>query len=142
MKGLVFAILGGGFITLQGVANSRISQDVGTWQTATITQLTGFLMAFLILVVAGGRGSWQELKKVQPLYLIGGTFGAIVVFSNVTAIHFIGVTLTVSAMLIAQLGMTVMIDRNGWFNLKKQKIKLPQLLGITMMVAGVMILGM
>lgn len=141
MRGLVFAILGGAFITLQGVANSTISEDIGSWQTATITQFTGFLMAFLILLVFG-NGKWQGLRKVRPLYLIAGTFGALVVFGNVTAIHFIGVTLTVSAMLIAQLGMTVLIDRNGWFGVKKQKMKMPQLIGIIMMVAGVMILGL
>jgi bacterial/archaeal transporter family-2 protein len=141
MRGIIFALLGGAFITLQGVANSRISQDIGTWQTATITQFTGFLMAFIILMLAG-EGKWQGLREVKPVYLVGGTFGAIVVFGSVTAIHFIGVTLTVSAMLISQLGMTVLIDRNGWFGVMKQKMKMPQLIGITMMVAGVVILGL
>jgi bacterial/archaeal transporter family-2 protein len=140
MKGFIFAFLGGAFITLQGVANARISQDIGTWQTASITQLTGFLAALLVLVFVV-KGQWQGLGKVKPLYLIGGTFGAVVVFGNVTAIHFIGVTLTVSAMLIAQLGMTFLIDRNGWLGVKKQKMRMPQLIGITMMVAGVIILG-
>lgn len=141
MKGIVFAVLGGVFITLQGVANSRISQDIGTWQTATITQFTGFLVALVILLVSG-KGKFQGYSKVRPIYLIGGTFGAIVVFGNVTAIHYIGVTLTVSAMLISQLGMTVLIDKNGWFDVKKQKMKMSQIIGITMMVTGVMILGM
>lgn len=141
MKGIVFAVLGGAFITLQGVANSKISQDIGTWQTAAITQFAGFLMALVILLVSG-KGKFQGFSKVRPLYLIGGTFGAIVVFGNVTAIHYIGVTLTVSAMLISQLGMTVLIEKNGWFDIKKQKMKMSQIIGITMMVAGVMILGM
>ena len=141
MRGIIFALLGGAFITLQGVANSRISQDIGTWQTATITQFTGFLVAFIILMFAG-EGKWQGIKKVKSLYLIGGTFGAIVVFGNVTAIHFIGVTLTVSAMLISQLGVTVMIDRNGWFGVMKQKMKTPQLIVIAMMIAGVVVLGL
>lgn len=141
MKGFIFAFLGGAFITLQGVANSKISQDIGTWQTAAVTQFTGFLAALLILMFAV-KGKWQGLSKVKPLYLIGGTFGAIVVFVNVTAILYIGVTLTVSAMLISQLGMTFLIDRNGWFGVKKQKMRMPQLIGITMMIAGVMILGL
>lgn len=140
MKGLIFALLGGAFITLQGVANARISQDIGTWQTASITQLTGFLTALFVLVFFV-KGPWNGLRKVKPLYLIGGTFGAIVVFGNVTAIHFIGVTLTVSAMLIAQLAMTFLIDQNGWFEVKKQKMRVPQLIGMTMMAAGVVILG-
>jgi bacterial/archaeal transporter family-2 protein len=141
MKGIIFALLGGAFITLQGVANSKISQDIGTWQTATITQLTGFIAALIILMFSG-NGRVQGIKKVNPLYLIGGSFGAIVVFGNVTAIHFIGVTLTVSAMLIAQLAMTVIIDWNGWFGLARQKLQTPQIIGITMMIAGVIILGL
>ncbi|MCQ6557175.1 DMT family transporter [Paenibacillus mendelii] len=139
MKGIIFALLGGAFITLQGVANSRISQDIGTWQAATITQLTGFIMAFLILLfVRDGRG--QGFKQVKPLYLTGGSFAAIIIFTNVTAIHEVGVTLTISALLIAQLSLTFIIDIKGWFGVAKQKIRLSQFIGIGMMITGVVIL--
>lgn len=141
MKGILFAILGGAFITLQSVANARISHDIGTWQTATITQLTGFIAAFLILLVLKDR-NYKNLKKVQPLYLIGGSFGAIVVFSSIMAIQQIGVTLTVAALLIAQLFLTFIIDRNGWFGMQKQKMSLSQIMGIAMMVVGVFILSL
>lgn len=139
MKGSLFAFLGGAFITLQGVANSRISQDIGTWQTATVTQLTGFIMALFILMFVRDR-KWKKLKQVKPLYLIGGAFGAIVIFSNVTSIHYIGVTLTISALLIAQLSLTFLIDGNGWFGVVKQKMRLPQFIGIGLMIVGVVIL--
>lgn len=140
MRGILFALLGGAFITLQGVANSRISQSVGTWQAATITQFTGFITAILILVLVRD-GKWQRFKHVKPIYLSGGAFAAIVIFSNVEAIQQIGVTLTISALLIAQLCLTFIIDRYGWFGMAKQKLALPQYLGIGMMIAGVIILG-
>lgn len=139
MKGSVFAFFGGAFITLQGVANSRISQDIGTWQTATITQFTGFIMAFLILLFIRD-GNWQGFKQVKPLYLTGGALAAFIIFSNVTAIQMIGVTLTIAALLIAQLTLTFFIDSNGWFGMVKQKMSLPQFIGIGMMIAGVVIL--
>jgi bacterial/archaeal transporter family-2 protein len=139
MKGILFALFGGAFITLQGVANSQISKDIGTWQAATITQLTGFILALFILMFLRDR-KWVGVKKVKPLYLIGGAFGAFVIFSNVTAIQRVGVTLTISAILIAQLTLTFIIDSNGWFGLVKQKIKVPQLIGIAMMITGVVIL--
>lgn len=139
MKGIFFAFLAGAFITLQGVANTRISNDIGTWQAATITQLTGFIVSLIILMITR-EGKWQGFKQVKPLYLAGGTFGAVVVFSNVTAIQHIGVTFTVAVILIAQLCLTFIIDSNGWFGLKKQKMKLPQFIGIAMMIAGVFIL--
>ncbi|CAM4500151.1 transporter family-2 protein [Paenibacillus endophyticus] len=139
MKGSLFALLAGAFITLQGVANSRISQDIGTWQAAALTQLTGFVMALLILLVVRD-GRWQAFRQVKPIYLTGGAFAAVIIFGNVTAIHHMGVTFTISAVLIAQLCLTFWIDARGWFGLEKRRIRLPQLIGIGMMVAGVVIL--
>ena len=139
MKGILFAFLGGACITLQGVANARISQDIGTWQAATITQFTGFIMALAIaLFVRDGKKN--GFRKVNPLYLIGGGLAAFVIFSEVTAIQNIGVTFTISALLIAQLCLTFIIDIKGWFGVAKQKMKLPQFIGIGMMILGVVVL--
>jgi bacterial/archaeal transporter family-2 protein len=139
VRGIIFAFLGGAFITLQGVANSRISEDIGTWQAAALTQFTGFIAALLILLFVRD-GSLQGFKQVKPLYLTGGSFAAIVIYSNVTAIQQIGVTFTIAAVLIAQLCLTFLIDSTGWFGVVKQKVGVPQLIGIGMMIAGVVIL--
>jgi transporter family-2 protein len=61
VKGIVFAIMAGAFITFQGVANTRISQDIGTWQTATVTQFTGFLGALLILLIVRDP-QWRSIR--------------------------------------------------------------------------------
>ncbi|MCM3126776.1 MULTISPECIES: DMT family transporter [unclassified Paenibacillus] len=139
MKGILYAALGGACITLQGIANAKISTDVGTWQAATITQLTGFILALFILMLIRDR-SWKELKNVKPLYITGGAMGAIIIFSEVSAIQQVGVTLTISALLIAQLSLTYLVDTNGWFGVMKRKITLPGLIGIAMMISGVIIL--
>ncbi|MFF2155244.1 DMT family transporter [Paenibacillus chitinolyticus] len=139
MKGILFAFLGGACITLQGVANARISHDIGTWQAATITQLTGFLIALVILLFVQD-GSLRSFKGIKPLYLIGGALGAVIIFSEVSAIQKIGVTFTIAALLIAQLSLTFLVDINGWFGVAKQKMKLPQFIGIGLMIAGVVIL--
>ncbi|WP_339169851.1 DMT family transporter [Paenibacillus sp. FSL R5-0341] len=139
MRGIIFALLGGACITLQGVANTRISTDMGTWQAATITQLTGFILAALILSFVRDT-NLQGLKQVKPMYLAGGAFGAVIIFSEVTAIQQIGVTFTISALLIAQLFLTFLVDSNGWFGAVKQKMKLPQFLGIALMITGVIIM--
>ncbi|HBS45766.1 MAG TPA: hypothetical protein DEA91_17235 [Paenibacillus sp.] len=139
MRGIIFAFLAGACITLQGVSNARISQDIGTWQAATITQLTGFIMSFLILLFVrdAKRGVFKHVKR---LYLIGGTFAAVIIFSEVTAIQQIGVTFTISSLLIAQLCLTFIIDIKGWFGMEKTKMRLPQFIGIGLMIVGVVIL--
>ncbi|MCM3783768.1 DMT family transporter [Neobacillus mesonae] len=139
MKGVLYAILGGACITMQGIANAKISTDVGTWQAAAITQTTGFILALIILLIVRDY-SWKELRKVKPLYITGGAMGAIIIFSEVSAIQHVGITLTISALLIAQLGLTYVIDTNGWFGVMRRKITLPGLIGIAMMITGVIIL--
>ncbi|HEY9897978.1 MAG TPA: DMT family transporter [Pantanalinema sp.] len=139
MRGILFALLGGACLMLQNVANARISRDIGTWQTATLTQLTGFLAAVAI-AIALRSGGWRPFRRVKPLYLTGGALGAVIVFSSVTAVQQIGVTMMVAVLLIAQLSMTVLVDRNGWFGVAKQALRLPQFVGIALMIAGVLIL--
>lgn len=139
MKGILFAFLAGACITLQGVANARISTDIGTWQAATITQLTGFIMA-LAIALAVRDGKKRGFRKAGPLYLTGGAYAAFIIFSEVTAIKSIGVTLTISALLIAQLCLTFVIDSRGWFGVARQKMKTPQFIGIGLMVLGVIVL--
>ncbi|KKO54794.1 DMT family transporter [Paenibacillus sp. DMB20] len=132
-------MIAGACITLQGVANARISQDIGTWQAATVTQLTGFILALMILLFVRD-GDPRAFKQVNPVYLTGGALGAIIIFSEVSAIQKVGVTLTISVLLIAQLCLTFIIDIKGWFGVTKKKMSLPQFIGIGMMIAGVVIL--
>lgn len=142
MKGLVYAFTGGALITLQGVANSRIGSDMGTWQAAALTQLTGFLAALLLMLALTGKPDLAPLRQVKPLYLGGGALASVIIFSNITAIHHVGATLSVSAVLIAQLGMTFLVDGRGWFGMGKQEMRLPQFVGLSLMIAGVVILGL
>lgn len=140
MKGIFFALLGGVFITLQEIANSRISQAIGTWQTAMLTQFTGFIFA-LLLFMFFRDGKRQSLKNIKPLYLTGGMFGAIVIFNNVTAIQRIGITVTMAAVLTAQLLLTFIVDSNGWFGIVKKKMRMSHFIGIGMIIAGIVMLG-
>lgn len=139
MKGLLFALLAGAFITLQGVANTRISADIGTWPAAALTQFIGFVAAFMIWILVRDGGK-RELGKVHPLYLSGGALAAVIIFTNVTAIQQVGVTMTISILLIAQLCITFLIDSMGWFGVRKQQMRWPQFMGIALMIAGVIIL--
>lgn len=139
MRGILFAISGGFFLTLQSVANARISSDIGTWQAATLTQFTGFLVALLVMLLVRDR-TYTEMRHVHPLYLSGGAFAALILFSNMSAVHELGVTLTISLFLIAQLALALVIDGRGWFGMTRRTLSLPQVLGVGLMIAGVIIL--
>jgi len=139
MKGLSFALAGGFFLTFQSVANATISNSIGTWQAATMTQFTGFVLALLIVGILRDH-SYKNLNRVPPLYASGGMLAAVVLYSNMTAVHRMGVTLTIGIFLIAQLIAAVMIDSKGWFDMVKQRIGRTQIAGLLLMILGVIVL--
>jgi|GEM_PF-2310144 len=139
IKGYGFAMLGGACLTLQALANAQIGQAIGPWQTAVVTQFTGCTVAFLIMWLAKDR-SFRRLKEVKSLHLAGGALGPLIIGCNLTAIQHIGATMTISLLLLAQLSLTFLIERNGWFGIGKKKAGLPQLIGLLLMTSGVLIL--
>lgn len=139
MKGIFFALAGGFFLTFQSVANATISDSIGTWQAATMTQFTGFVLALMIVIMLRDR-SYRNIKQVPPLYASGGMLAAVVLYSNMTAVHRMGVTLTIGIFLIAQLIAAVMIDSKGWFDMTKQRIGRTQIAGLLLMIVGVIVL--
>lgn len=139
MKGILFALAGGFFLTFQSVANATIGGQIGTWQAAAMTQLTGFVLALLIVLLLRDK-SYRQIRGVSPLYASGGLLAALVLFSNMTAVHRMGVTLTIGVFLIAQLIAAVIIDHKGWFEMNKKKIGRTQAAGVLLMIAGVIVL--
>ncbi|HDR4462076.1 DMT family transporter [Bacillus cereus group sp. MYBK249-1] len=44
MKGILFAVFAGIFITLQGTFNAKLSSHIGIWSTSIITHLIGLII--------------------------------------------------------------------------------------------------
>ncbi|SEN99005.1 DMT family transporter [Paenibacillus sp. OV219] len=140
MKGIGYAILGGVFLTMQSTANAAIGTRLGTWHAATLTQGTGFVAALMLLWMTKDQ-SWRKLSKVKLRYRLGGMLAAIIIFSNITAFHHNGAALTVSSLLIAQILATLGMEKAGWFGTRTLKLRLPQWLGIGLMIIGILCLS-
>ncbi|MGO4106318.1 DMT family transporter [Paenibacillus sp. YAF4_2] len=140
MKGVFYALLGGMFLTLQGTANAAIGDYLGTWQAAVLTQGTGFVAALLIVWFTGDR-SWRQLSQVKLPFLFGGAFAAFILFSNITAFHHNGAAVTVSAVLIAQIIVTLLMEKAGWFGTVPIRLKTPQWIGLGLMIIGILCLS-
>lgn len=139
MKGILFACLGGAFLTLQGTFNAVIGSHIGTWRAAVLTQGTGFVAALLLVCLSRNR-SWRPLKKVKPAYLFGGAFAALILFCNITAFQRNGAAVTVAAVLIAQIAVTLLMEKCGWFGETTLRLGTPQWAGLGLMVIGILCL--
>lgn len=140
MQGIIFAVLSGFFIALQSVFNATIGAEVNIWSTAMITQAVGGTGALIIYFLSKNE-QFGGIRQVKPLYLFGGSFGAIVVASSVVAVNYVGAAVTNASVLIAQLGIVVLIETLGLFDMKKQSIAKKQVIGLAIMMVGAILIS-
>lgn len=134
--GILFAVLSGTFIALQGIFNAKLGTAVGAWLSVTVVHLVGLVLA-LVIYAFKRDADMAAFRSVPWYYSLGGLFGVFVVFGELTAIQQLGVTWAICVLLVAQLIGAFLIDSNGWFGVKRKPVNQGQLIGLVLMVIGI-----
>lgn len=141
MKGVVFAILAGLFITLQGTFNAKLSSHIGIWSTSIITHFIGFLIATTIFLLKKEE-KIADLKDVKKIYLVASALGGLIICAETVAIHEMGVTLTAGTLMVAQLLTATLIEMKGLFQIKKIQMERYHIVGTIVMIIGIVVFNM
>ncbi|EJV72670.1 membrane protein [Bacillus mycoides] len=141
MKGILFAVFGGVFITLQGTFNAKLSSDIGIWSTSIMTHLIGFLIATTIFLLKKEE-KVTDLKGVKKVYLAAGALGGLIICAETMAIYSMGVTLTAGTLMVAQLLTATVIEMKGLFHIKKIQMERYHIVGTIVMILGVFVFNM
>ncbi|PEJ96174.1 DMT family transporter [Bacillus wiedmannii] len=141
MKGVVFAILAGVSITLQGTFNAKLSSHIGIWSTSIITHFIGFLIATTIFLLKKEE-KIADLKDVKKIYLVAGALGGLIICAETVAIHAMGVTLTAGTLMVAQLLTATLIEMKGLFQMKKIQMERYHIVGTIVMIIGIAVFNM
>jgi bacterial/archaeal transporter family-2 protein len=138
MLGIVYSIIAGICMSLQGVFDTRLSEKIGLWETNTFVQGTGFIITFAIFLFAG-RGNFRNVQSVNKLYLLGGALGAVIIYTVMRGITELGPTCSIGTILVAQLTAAAIIDAFGLFGTTVIKFDIIKIIGVCVMIAGIII---
>ena len=138
MLSIIYAIISGISMTLQGVFNTRLEEKVGTWETNLIVQGTARILTLIILMLFG-KGDFKAVKEVNKLYLLGGCLGVIIIFTVMKSIGSMGATLGIGIILIAQLASAGIVDAFGLFGTERISFGIREFIGIGVMIIGIII---
>jgi len=143
MKLLLFIAAGitaGIATTLQGVINTGLESRTGfAGSVFIVTWVSAFVM-LLLLFIFPSHSNFQNLPGIKQWYLyIGGLFGIIIISTPVFLIPRIGVTLTITVMIVGQLLIAAVIDHFGLFNLPVIKMSFSRITGIILLLAAVIL---
>ena len=138
MLGILYSLFAGIFISLQSVFNTRVSNKIGLWETTVIVHAIGLAFACIIMII-WGNGNLKKLESVNKLYLLGGAFGVLIIYSVMKGISLLGVTFSLAILLITQLISATIIDTFGLFGSPQIKFDFTKPLGILVMIVGIII---
>ena len=138
MLAIIYAIVSGISMTLQGIFNSRLEEKIGTWETNVIVQGSALIFTLIILMLFG-KGNFKAIKEVNKLYLLGGFLGVIIIFTVMKSIGSMGATLGIGTILIAQLSSAGIVDAFGLFGTERVSFGFREFIGIGIMIIGIII---
>ena len=138
MIGILLAIISGIAMSLQGVFNTRLGEKIGIWETNVIVQASALIITLLISFFFG-TGSYQAIKDVKKLYLLGGVLGVVIIFTVMKSIGSMGPTMGIGIILIAQITAAALIESFGLFGSEKCCFGIKEIIGVAIMVVGIIV---
>ncbi len=137
MIGVIMCIISGAAMSLQGVFNTRLSEQTGLLESNFIVQATAFLLAVISLFWA--RGSMTEALSVNKLYLSGGVLAMVITITVMLGIKNLSPAVAISIILVSQLLAAALIDAFGWFGTERAVFGLRKIIGLAVMISGILI---
>ncbi|MBO5788342.1 MAG: DMT family transporter [Clostridia bacterium] len=139
MIGVIWSIIAGMAMSVQGVFNTRLSDKIGLYESNLLVQGGAFLLSILAWLILG-KGQFGAFREVNRLYLTGGILGIIITIAVMLSIKGLSPTIAISVILVSQLLVAVLIDTFGLFDTPKVPLKWQQILGTCLMIGGILLL--
>jgi transporter family-2 protein len=133
---ILFALLGGIAVGLQGPLSSMITEQIGVMESIFIVHISGALLIGVPLLLrrGGHLGQWRHL----PWYaLLSGASGLVIIAALSFAIPRVGVAPTVTLVVAGQLLLSLLVDNFGLLGTDVRHIDLPRLVGVVVLFVGV-----
>ena len=138
LSGIIFSIVAGMAMSIQGVMNTRLGEGIGNMEANAFVQGTAFALALGVLLFYR-EGSFSELGSVNKLYWLGGALGLVITLTVMLGIKNLGTTLAISIILISQLLVAALIDAFGLMGSEKIAFGWSKYLGLALMTGGMLV---
>ena len=138
MMGVIFSIIAGAAMSIQGVMNTRLGEHIGTMEANTLVQCTAAVLSLLALLFFHS-GSFAALGETPKLYWVGGVLGLVITVTVMLGIRKLSPTVSISVILISQLLVAAIIDAFGLMGSERAAFGWTKFAGLGLMLGGVVL---
>lgn len=141
MWGILIALISGALMSVQGVFNTGVTKQTGTWLTNSWVQLTGFVVCLAVwLFKERQENNIASLFQIDHKYmLLGGVIGAFITLTVILSMDHLGPAQAVLLIVISQVVVAYLIELFGWFAVEKVGFQWSKLIGVVVAIAGIII---
>ena len=130
----ILAIAAGIFTTLEASINSQLGKVVSPNLATLHSLLVGVLVMLVANIFSGNLNEYGKVLNVRFDWLIGGIFGALIIYFTTETVPKLGVTVTLTMVIAGQILSSFYLDI---FVLKNQRLELTKIFGALLVLAGV-----
>ena len=123
-------------MSFQSPTNASLGLNVGAMQASLISFTGGFLALLIISLIVGG-GDFGAALGVPTWQLLGGIYGAAVVFSVALSSPRLGISLTLALLMLGQMLGGIVVDSFGLFMADQIPISPLRVLGCIAVLGGI-----
>lgn len=131
-------VAAGSMITLQSVLNAALGKKTGNLGSVLILTIVSILLLVCLIILFPNTANLKNIPGLSEWYLYaGGVLGVAILAAPIFLIPRIGATSTLTALVIGQLFLALIIDHYGFFSSPKIEINVMRVMGIILLIAGV-----
>jgi len=107
---IIFATLAGVSTSLEAFINGELGKNTTALIATFISLLVGTIFFFISICISGNLNQLLSFKNINPKLLLGGVLGGLVIYFTVKAIPNLGVSKTLTLIVVSQMIVGFLID--------------------------------
>jgi len=140
MRFIAFFLLGllaGSMITVQSVLNSVLGKRIENFGAVLVLTIVSISVLLVLILLFPTTANLRKMPGISEWYLyIGGVLGIVILAAPIFLIPKIGATSTLTALVMGQLILALLIDHFGLFSIPRMEINWLRIIGVLLIVAG------
>ncbi|WP_462411457.1 DMT family transporter [Neobacillus sp. Marseille-QA0830] len=135
----ILAVLAGSALSFEGAIYGQLGKTIGQLETSFYNFFMGSIIMGLLWIFFG-KGKLSYAVEAPKWSLLGGVLGVVYLTAIVISVPFVGVGISMVAVIIGQLVMSMVIEHYGWLGSKQIRINKEKVFAvISMMIALLLI---
>lgn len=136
----LLALLAGAALSFEGAIYAELGKSLGQVETSFYNFAMGSIIVGLLWLFFG-KGNIAHISRAPKWSLLGGLLGVVYLTSIVVSVPFVGVGVTMVAVIIGQMLMSMVIEHYGWLGSEKTSVNKEKGLAVLAMTAALLLIN-